>query len=500
MQLLLNKDKTHSTTFIEAIENLRVNKLLSMDTRVIDKYITLSAEEIVARQQLLSDMLSTPFLEEVLTRVLESIRHLQDMDTKKQAYSDEIEQTLYSLLSLELLIDAVTLLADAHQKLQEHLTCNRWRAFFSFFSTARETEDFCSAKELLQELRCSIKTLKSITVGINLNAQLQPTEIGLVALNDSYFTARNIFTTLFKSNDAPIEYAAPLVTYNDPTGALERSLYITMNKNVCKALKKSQRALLQTLNQSLRPLFENGYEDISFLLKSAQCIKSFSSGYCFPAVESGKMDLSNLYDPLLAASIRSIDLVKNDVYFSDDSCLYLLNGANSGGKSVYVRAIGIAQILFQLGLGVPADKAQMRIVDGVYTHFPIAETHDHSQFAGECARMKDILNQLTGDSLLLMDETFSGTASAEGAAVAFQVLQHLQSRRCYCIFSTHMYEINSYLDRLNKRKPLIGSLYMETLDGKRTYRIQKGLSDGLSYAYDIAKRYGLEFSEEKLST
>ncbi len=495
MDLLLNKDQTHSASFSQAAESLYVTKLLSMDARTIDKYITLSAEEIFARQQLIRDILSTPTLEDALTRALEYIGHIRDMDAKKNAYTEEVEQTLYNLLSLEVSIDAVTLLADAHQVLKEHLVSERWQRFFACFSEAKESKEFLSAQELLQKLRCSIQTLKSITVGINLNAQLQPVEIGLVSLNDSYFTSRNIFTTLFKSDRTPIEYAAPLVTYNDANGTMGRILYATMNKNVCKALKRTQQTLLQSLNRSLRPLFENGYDDIAFLLRSAQCIKKFVSGYCFPTAVNEKMQIKGLYDPLLAETIRSIDLVKNDVHFSNDTCIFLLNGANSGGKSVYVRAIGMAQILFQLGWAVPAEQAEMRIVDGVYTHFPLSESHEHSQFVGECARMKEILNQLTDRSLLLMDETFSGTASAEGAAVAFQVLQHLQFIRCYCLFSTHMYEINTYLDRLNMRTPPIQSLHMETVDGKRTYRVKEGLSDGQSYAYDIAKRYGLEFSE-----
>ena len=97
---LLNKDQSHAASFVEAIESLRVNRLLSMEARDIDKYVTLSAEEIAARQQLLQDILVIPALGEVLTRALESIRHLRDMDAKKKAYVEDVEQTLYSLLSL----------------------------------------------------------------------------------------------------------------------------------------------------------------------------------------------------------------------------------------------------------------------------------------------------------------------------------------------------------------------------------------------------------------
>ena len=106
-----------------------------------------------------------------------------------------------------------------------------------------------------------------------------------------------------------------------------------------------------------------------------------------------------------------------------------------------------------------------------------------------------VLSALTEDSLLLMDESFSGTSSAEGAAVAAQVLKHIIAKKCACIYSTHIHELTAYIDELNKNGETVMPMCVEMINGERTYRIISGRSDDLSHAYDIAKKYGLEFAE-----
>ena len=105
---------------------------------------------------------------------------------------------------------------------------------------------------------------------------------------------------------------------------------------------------------------------------------------------------------------------------------------------------------------------------------------------------------MDGHSLVLMDETFSSTNSSEGAAVAFQVLKHIQAKSCWCIYSTHIHEIRPYIAELNKKNPKAEFLYVDTQNGRRTFTIKHGFIDELSYAYEIAKKFGLEFSDDDI--
>ena len=87
--------------------------------------------------------------------------------------------------------------------------------------------------------------------------------------------------------------------------------------------------------------------------------------------------------------------------------------------------------------------------------------------------MRAILDVLDGKSLLLMDESFSGTASVEGAVIAGEVLKTIRSRSALCMFSTHMHELaaKSSVEEFNCGTPKMKTLSAEYQDGRRTYRI-----------------------------
>ena len=99
-------------------------------------------------------------------------------------------------------------------------------------------------------------------------------------------------------------------------------------------------------------------------------------------------------------------------------------------------------------------------------------------------------------TLLLMDESFSGTGSAEGAIIAEEVLKTIRSRRTCCIYSTHLHELAARVPALNAKPPYISTLSAEYASGRRTYRIVPSEPGGRSYAYEIARTYGLEYRED----
>src|SRR5258708_26136944 len=89
----------------------------------------------------------------------------------------------------------------------------------------------------------------------------------------------------------------------------------------------------------------------------------------------------------LALRDNATKLVGNNVSLDDQGRIAILTGPNSGGKTTYVQAVGLAQVFFQAGLLVPADKARMSPVDGIYTHFPALESFQ-GRFSEEAARLR----------------------------------------------------------------------------------------------------------------
>ena len=192
----------------------------------------------------------------------------------------------------------------------------------------------------------------------------------------------------------------------------------------------------------------------------------------------------------------------NDLSFDDKARIYVLTGPNRGGKSVITVALGAAQAMFQLGLPVPASDAEISVVSGIYTHFPEGadDTIDKGRLGEECARLREIFDSSDEDSMILLDESLSSTGAYEAAYIASEILTAFAVRRCRGIFSTHLHELASGIDEINRRSAERGGVAVDTLvagidEGRRSFKIYRAKPDGKSYARDIAEKYGLSFEK-----
>ena len=195
-------------------------------------------------------------------------------------------------------------------------------------------------------------------------------------------------------------------------------------------------------------------------------------------------------------------MVENDFVFDKDGMFYVLSGPNRGGKSVITCAVGHTFALAQLGLPVPAKSAKISPVDGIFTHFPTdaEDTIDKGRLGEECARLDEIFEQITENSLVLLDESLSSTGSYEASYIASEVLSGLLVAGCRGIFSTHLHELGMMIDDINQRckKPSgekIDTLVAGIEDGERSFVISRKKPDGKSYARDIASKYGISLEK-----
>ena len=116
-----------------------------------------------------------------------------------------------------------------------------------------------------------------------------------------------------------------------------------------------------------------------------------------------------------------------------------------------------------------------------------------------CARLSEILDCVTQNSLVLLDESLSSTGSFEASYIAAEVLGGLAHVGCRCLFSTHLHELAAEIDNINARSKASGGVAIDTLvagmkgEGKRSFKIMRAKPDGKSYARDIAESYGLTY-------
>jgi len=162
--------------------------------------------------------------------------------------------------------------------------------------------------------------------------------------------------------------------------------------------------------------------------------------------------------------------------------------------------VGASQAMMQLGMQVPAISAEISVCDGIFTHFPEGadDTIDKGRLGEECARLREIFDAVTPDSMILLDESLSSTGAYEATYIASEILTGFAVMRCRGIFSTHLHDLASSIASINERSGALGGIQIDTLvagidDGRRSFKIYRAKPDGKSYAKDIADKYGLSF-------
>jgi hypothetical protein len=212
--------------------------------------------------------------------------------------------------------------------------------------------------------------------------------------------------------------------------------------------------------------------------------------FCMPEpVTPGDQLLSagGLYDICLSLGMDN-RVTANDIA-GDRKPLVIITGANRGGKSTFLRSLGIAQLMMQCGMFVPAESLRASVCYGLFTHFKREE--DSMMRSGkldeELGRMSGIVDKITPDSIVLLNESFASTNEREGSEIARQVVRALVETRVKVFYVTHMFELAEgfYREKMN------GSLFLraERLpDGRRTFRLVEGEPLPTSYGEDLYRR------------
>lgn len=192
----------------------------------------------------------------------------------------------------------------------------------------------------------------------------------------------------------------------------------------------------------------------------------------------------DLYDVSLALSMNKRP-VGNDIKASDKS-LIIVTGANQGGKTTFLRSLGLAQLMMQSGMFVPAARLELNVVDGVFTHFKREEdaTMRSGKFDEELSRMNDIVNIVTPHALILFNESFAATNEREGSEIARQIVSALLERRHKVVFVSHQYDFaRGFYD-----KGLASALFLRAdrqEGGRRTFKLVEGEPLGTSFGEDV---------------
>jgi DNA mismatch repair ATPase MutS len=210
---------------------------------------------------------------------------------------------------------------------------------------------------------------------------------------------------------------------------------------------------------------------------------------CFPvpaALGERRHSYRGLYDVCLALSMKQ-KVVGNDED-ADKRDLVMITGANQGGKSTFLRGIGLAQLMMQCGMFAPAEAFCANICDGVSTHYKREEdtTMQSGKFDEELARMSEIVEHLRPNATLLFNESFAATNEREGSEIARQIVSALLEKRIKVFYVTHLYELaHGFYDK--KMENAVFLRAERQADGGRTFKLIEGEPLQTSYGEDLYK-------------
>ena len=175
------------------------------------------------------------------------------------------------------------------------------------------------------------------------------------------------------------------------------------------------------------------------------------NGYCCPQIfEDTRLNIVNGRHSVIESVLPPGTFVANDIRIGvDDDTIHILTGPNMSGKSTYLRQIGLIVILAQLGSYVPADSAEIGLVDRVFTRVGALDNlaRGQSTFLVEMIETANILHNASDRSLVLLDEVGRGTSTFDGLSVAWAVVEHINEvTKARTVFATHYHELTGMAD------------------------------------------------------
>ncbi|HCA05079.1 MAG TPA: hypothetical protein DEO32_04175, partial [Ruminococcaceae bacterium] len=549
-----NAERKSKTLTPESINDLSIDFILEALTeqkyerehmRKIMISVTDDPEVIRYRCDVFEDFLRFPKLRSSMEELVRKLADLRDLERfQKDQDSAAFWSLVNRLREVDEYVCCISMLRDVLSSLD--IKSRGMRELLELVTEISKESGFDELKKDIDELLLKVRRLKSITIGVNLDDMLRPKSAGVVSLNDSEFKESGLMRRFMRFADRKEELhhgtedaesmrlfhpatpiAMPAITRKAETNDMMTGVKISTNTvtgadSLSNAIKDTVTNIMnQTCNEIKNTVKRyvniSGYTliglmpEILFYVRWAELIdkiKAQGMPVCkaeiLPA-EQRDCSFKDLYNLKLAIKNvqgDNINIITNEIEFNDEQRIFILTGPNRGGKTIFTQAYGLAMLLAQLGIYVPASYASISPCDNIYTHFPADEndTVDLGRLGEESKRLSEIFQVATNRSIMLLNESLATTSVTEGLFIAKDVVKAMRFLGVRCIFNTHMHdlargvdELNSAVDGSSKAASLVTGIH----DGERSFKVSLLPPQGVSYAKDIALKYGISFNQIK---
>ncbi|MBQ3300287.1 MAG: IS66 family transposase zinc-finger binding domain-containing protein [Ruminococcus sp.] len=402
-------------------------------------------EVIRYRCDAFEDIMRFPSLRERLTTALDQLNY---MKTLGSAFMDETVAPLWQLINrlreLEIYINCIT---EIHKALSgTPVQSEGMLRLKEYVSSIYNGSGFEYLSADIKALLTETSEIQNITLGVNLDSMLRPVEVGIMSVNHKRFNHTGVLDKFIKflpQIGAMMDGRAvdSLTKIHSGGGTAEDD---PLMKNLCGTMTDMLGSTVKHLNSTLsRYVNINGYSLTRFIPELLFYIRW--ADFCAKIMNAG------------------LPMTRPEIL-------------DSGSRSL-----------------------RLSPCDNILTHFPADEnkTVNLGRLGEESKRISEIFAAATDRSVLLFNESLSTTSFTEGLYIAKDVVRALRCLGARTVFNTHMHELAMGLDEMNSTAgdTKVASLITGIHEGQRSYKVEIAPPDGVSYARDIAEKYGVSFEQ-----
>ncbi len=455
----------------------KVNRLLDITEEAI-KLVTYSDSIIFSGKIDLETYLKHVEVEGFLTakELLDFLNHI-DITKKIQSYYQSLK--ISNVSYFESLVNKLSPLTELEQELDRCIDVN---------GEVRDSASF--------EIRKYRKTISSKEVEVK-NKLNQIMSSKAKMLSEHIITLRNNRQVLAVKSEYKHIFGGIIhdESISGQTVYIEPDECVTINNTIFEVksklrneIEKILRYLASYIKVRVADIRQNLYvfTEIDVMFAKARYALNIN-GIRANISNNNFIDLINARHPLIDAS----EVISNDIVFKQEK-LMVITGANTGGKTITLKTVGLFALMNQVGLFISAnERSAIPIFDKVFTLMGDNQSLENnlSTFSSHLLDLKFIVENSSKNSLVLLDEIGNGTNPSEGSALAIAILEYLCDKGCKTIATTHYNELKDYAHA--KDYVMNASVKFDTKNLAPTYRLLLNTS-GLSYALMISERLGLD--------
>lgn len=505
--------------------------------------LSAGADVIRYRQAIIEELLQHTNLVTAFKQLLPKIEQLNLFGYRPEGEKSSLQEITYRAGELELLVECIQALEAVFDGMDSAFKSKGLQDLRHIVDLYTSDPTYQQLVRELPEILSELRTCASITIGVNLDPHLRPEEATLLSVNQQRFTSSKLLDRLFDNGNQGLKTSSPLHTLpviqeSDgiitaggmvPIARRAEPKMVPLFRDLSEILEKVTKPISKVLKRyaALKSRFlANLQPDLVFYTAAVDLVNHMRASnlpLCRPEIrplEARVCQIEDCYNLNLALHLSPVSfprdisdaIVLNRVDLGQQGRIVILTGPNQGGKTTYMQAVGLAQILAQAGLFVPGSSAEISPVDNIYTHYPLEERLElgTGRFGDEAQRVSAIFERVTRSSLVLLNESLFSTNPGESLYLAQDVVRVMSMLGLRALYTTHLHALAASADEINAStqgdsqvismvaSPIPQDMPQTTISeqtDKYSYRIVPGPPIGRSFAEHIARHYGIPYQQ-----